>query len=73
MLVYESGDIVDVFVKISVESTDTEVFDMIGICYWLVFNDDVWWRSGCWFVVAWYEEVYCFELVRAIEFAESHL
>ena len=41
IVVYVSGDIGDVFVKTECRVySDTEVFDMIGVCNLLVVNDD---------------------------------
>ena len=43
-MVYRSGDIVYVLVKAECRvRSDTEVIDMIGVCYRLVINDDRWW------------------------------
>ena len=40
MVVYGSGDIGDVLVEAECRvHSDTEVFDMVGVCYWLVVND----------------------------------
>ena len=54
MVVYGSGDIGDVLVKAECQvHSDTEVFDIIGVCYRMVVNDDRWWCGGCWFVAEW--------------------
>ena len=54
MVVYGSGDIGDVLVKAEcLVHSDSEVFDMIRVCYWLVVDDDKCCCVGYWFVVAW--------------------
>ena len=46
MVVHGSGDVGDVLVKAECRfQNDIEVFDMVGVCYWLVVNDGRW-RCG---------------------------
>ena len=76
-----SGDIAEVLVKAECRiHSDTEVFEIIGICYWLVVNDDRWWYGGCWTNIVGQlrhgKRKYIVSVLRelkASEFAESHL